>query len=140
MPHHDRYINQTLPHLGIKLSWCLIYFQNVPISSSENLIQIPQRISRCLQWFHLGYLHDLLAIWSSVWAGLLGVDNVFLLHAGLNVCHQTRLRDRTPVPIGEKGISNRSFKVSACSSDAEGQNVEGLCFLGWMMRKVKNAC
>lgn len=55
-----------------------------------------------LQWFYLGYLHDLLAVWCSVWTGLLGVDNVFLLHAGFYVCYQLGLHEGTPVPSGKK--------------------------------------
>lgn len=50
----------------------------------------------------MGCLHDPLASWSSVWAGLLGVDDVLLLHAGFDVCHQARLHERAPVPMGEK--------------------------------------
>lgn len=41
---------------------------------------------------------------------------------------------------GKRGICNRSFKASACRSVTEGWRVEELCFLGWMMRKMKNGC
>lgn len=72
-------------------------------------------IEKTLHWFYLGHLHDLLAVWGSIWTGLLGVDNVLLLHAGFYVRDQPGLCEGTPVPSGtntwEKSLKCVSFSL-----------------------------